>query len=142
MRKASTPVLVAGGSRFDSCSCNRATSQKNMAEWTKEKIKQLIAEDKLYRFYKSREWKELKEKVLKEVHNECLWCREKGLISKAEEVHHIQYVKKYPELALCEYYDYRGQRYRNLVPLCHDCHDRAHERMKYKKKKQVNEERW
>ena len=50
--------------------------------------------------------------------------------------------KKYPELALCEYYDYRGQRYRNLVPLCHDCHDRAHERMKYKKKKQVNEERW
>lgn len=39
-------------------------------------------------------------------------------------------------------YDYRGQRYRNLVPLCHDCHDRAHERMKYKKKKQVNEERW
>ena len=142
MRKASTPVLVAGGSGFDSRSCNCATSQKNMAEWTKEKIRQLIAEDKLYRLYKSREWKELKEKVLKEFHNECLWCREKGIISKAEEVHHIQYVKKYPELALCEYYDYRGQRYRNLVPLCHDCHDRAHERMKYKKKKQVNEERW
>ena len=113
-----------------------------MAEWTKEKIRQLIAEDKLYRFYKSREWKELKEKVLKEFHNECLWCREKGTISKAEEVHHIQYVKTHPELALCEYYDYRGQRYRNLVSLCHDCHDRAHERMKYKKKKQVNEERW
>ena len=54
----------------------------------------------------------------------------------------IQYVKTHPELALCEFYEYRGKQYRNLIPLCHDCHDRAHERMKYRKVKQVNEERW
>lgn len=30
----------------------------------------------------------------------------------------------------------------NLIPLCHDCHDRAHKRIKYKPKKKVTEERW
>ncbi len=113
-----------------------------MAEWNEQRIKELIKENKLYKFYKSKEWRALKEKVLKEFHKECLWCKEKGKISKAEEVHHVQYVKKHPALVLSEYYTYQGKRYRNLIPLCHDCHDRAHERMKYKEKKQVNEERW
>lgn len=110
--------------------------------WTKEKIQRLIEEEKLYKFYKSREWKDLKEKVLKEFNNECAWCRERGVIAQAQEVHHVQYVKKYPELALSEYYTYKGERKRNLIPLCHDCHDKAHKRMKYQKKEQVNKERW
>lgn len=105
-------------------------------------IEQLIRENKLYKFYKHPEWIKKKEDILKRFHNECLWCKEKGKITKAVEVHHIQYVKKYPELALDEFFTYKGKQYRNLVPLCHDCHDRAHERMKYKKRKQLNEERW
>lgn len=115
---------------------------RNTMEWTTDRIKALIAEDKLYKFYKSKEWKKLRNKILKENHNECEWCREKGKISKAETVHHMQYVKNHPDLALSEYYFYRGKRYKNLVALCHDCHDRVHERMKYKKTKRVNEERW
>lgn len=105
-------------------------------------IKTLISENKLWKFYKSKEWLRLKEQILKDVHNECEWCKEKGRISKATEVHHIQFVKKYPELALSRYYTYKGQQYKNLVALCHDCHDKAHERMRYKKQKQFNEERW
>lgn len=111
--------------------------------WRVKDIQQLIKEGKLYRFYKSKEWIELREKILKENHYECVWCKEKGKISKAEQVHHVQYVKKHPELALSEYYTYKGKQYRNLIPLCHDCHDKAHGRMRHKPKtKQINEERW
>lgn len=109
-----------------------------MVQW----IQKLIEENKLYRFYKSKEWIELKEQILKEAHYECEWCKMKGKISKAVTVHHVQFVKKHPELALSRYYTYKGILYKNLIPLCHDCHDKAHERMKYKKKQQVNEERW
>lgn len=106
-------------------------------------IKRLIEEDKLYRFYKDKKWKTLKEKILKENHYECAWCKDKGIISKAVEVHHIQFVKKHPALALSEYYTYKGKQYKNLVPLCHDCHDKAHNRMRYKAKpKPITEERW
>lgn len=116
----------------------RDMTQQELAAW----INRLQTEDRLYRFYKSKEWIRLKDKVLQEFHNECLWCRERGKISRAETVHHIQFVKRHPELALSEYYTYQGRRYRNLVPLCHDCHDKAHERMGYKRCKQLNEERW
>lgn len=112
--------------------------QDKLKQW----IETLIEEDKLYQFYKSKLWKEKKKKVLAEFHNECAWCREKGKITRAEEVHHVQFVRKHPELALNEFYEYHGQQYRNLVPLCHDCHDKAHGRMKYKKTEQFNEERW
>lgn len=108
----------------------------------KQWIERLIQEGKLYQFYKSKVWIKKKTEVLEKFHNECVWCKERGKISKAEEVHHIQFVKKHPELALDEFYTYKGKTYRNLVPLCHDCHDRAHNRMKYKKTQQFNEERW
>lgn len=112
--------------------------KEELVEW----IRKLTEEDKLYKFYKSKEWINLKRKVLKASHNECAWCREKGKISRAEEVHHVQFVRKHPELALSEYYTYKGEQHKNLIPLCHDCHDKAHERMGYKTKKRINEERW
>ena len=108
----------------------------------KKWIEELIREDKLYKFYKSPEWLKLKEEVLKEAHNECAKCKAKGIISRAEEVHHVQWVKKHPELALSRTYEYKGQTYQNLLPLCHSCHDEEHERFGHEKKKQFNEERW
>ena len=111
--------------------------------WTAERIRELIAENKLYRFYKSREWQQLRDRILREHHYECAWCKEKGKISRAETVHHMQWVKQHPELALQEWYTYKGKTYRNLVPLCHDCHDKAHERMQYRPRgRKVHEERW
>lgn len=105
-------------------------------------IKSLIEEGKLWKFYKWKEWLKLKNQILEEAHYECEWCKKRGKISKAEEVHHIQFVKKYPHLAMSRYYTHKGKQHKNLVALCHDCHDKAHERMKYKKQKQFNEERW
>lgn len=105
-------------------------------------IKELIRENKLYKFYKSKEWIRLRTEVLRENHNECIKCKEKGIISIATEVHHVQWVKKHPELALSKTYFYRGKECKNLLPLCHACHDLEHERFGNEKKQQFNEERW
>ena len=110
---------------------------------TVSEIKDLIKQGELYKFYKSKAWKELKERILKENHHECKWCKESGRINRAVTVHHVQFVKKHPELALSRTYTYNGKTYDNLIPLCHDCHDKAHDRMKYKPKaKPLTEERW
>ena len=102
-----------------------------------------MQEDRLYSFYKSKEWKAMKAEVMKEHHGECAMCREHGKITRAETVHHVQFVKKYPWLALSKEYTYKGIKHKNLIPLCHDCHDKVHGRMKYKsKKKPLTEEKW
>lgn len=67
-------------------------TKKELKKW----IEELIREDKLYRFYKSKEWKQLKEDVLAAAHNECVKCKAKGKISKATQVHHVQWVKRHP----------------------------------------------
>lgn len=112
--------------------------QNETAEW----IRELIRENKLYQFYKSKEWLSLREQVICEVHNECVMCRQKGIIRPVDEVHHVQYVRSHPELALSRTYHYHGMEFPNLLPLCHRCHDEIHERFGNRKKKQVNEERW
>ena len=113
-------------------------TQKELKKW----IEQLIQEDKLYRFYKCKEWIKLKEEILADAHYECLKCKSKGRISRAVEVHHVQWIRKHPELALSRTYTYKGQTYPNLLPLCHSCHDEEHERFGFKKKKPFNEELW
>jgi len=114
-------------------------TQQELSRW----IQELIKEDKLYKFYKSKEWRKLKQDILTEHHSECVWCKKKGVISKAVTVHHAQYVRKHPHLALSRTYTHKGKTYDNLIPLCHDCHDKAHDRMRYKSKaKTINKERW
>lgn len=113
-------------------------TQNDTAEW----IRELIRENKLYQFYKSREWLSLREQVICEAHNECVMCRQKGIIRRVDEVHHVQYVRSHPELALSRTYRYHGLEFPNLLPLCHRCHDEIHGRFGNRKKKQVNEERW
>ncbi|MDD3185977.1 MAG: HNH endonuclease [Anaerostipes sp.] len=110
---------------------------------TREWILRLLRENKLYQFYKNKVWLSLREEVLKENHYECDMCKKEGKITRAVTVHHVQYVKKHPELALSRTYSYQGKTYINLIPLCHDCHDRVHGRMMYKKKeKPLTKERW
>lgn len=105
-------------------------------------IEDLIQQGKLWKFYKTEEWLTLKKEVLRENHNECVRCREKGRVTKAVEVHHVRYVRRYPELALSRTYTWKGKEYPNIIPLCHDCHDAEHERFKHRKMQQFNEERW
>lgn len=108
-------------------------------EW----IRELIRTKKLYKFYKTPEWLTLRQSVLEEQHNECEWCRERGKITGAVEVHHVQWVKKHPELALSRTYTFNGEERRNLIALCHDCHDSAHDRIGHAAPaEQFNQERW
>ena len=109
-----------------------------------KEIKQLIETNQLYKFYKSKEFVALKTEVLEEFHYECVRCKSQNKITKAQTVHHVQYVKKHPELALSKYYtDTNGTRKRNLIPLCNDCHNAVHHRFGYtEKKKPLTKERW
>lgn len=112
-----------------------------LATW----IRQLIKEDRVEQFYFTDEWKELRQDVLDDLHNECQECLKKGTYTRAECVHHVNEVRVRPDLALSRYYvDHEGNRHRQLVPLCNECHNKIHKKLdKYRKKNRfTNEERW
>jgi 5-methylcytosine-specific restriction endonuclease McrA len=122
-------------------------NNKELAAW----INTLIQEDKLYKFYKSRAWLELRASVMDQYHNECYNCRKKGKITQAQTVHHVNHVKDRPDLALTQYIiTEQGEKKANLIPLCNACHNLEHlEEKAYKayfnKKKNKDdepEERW
>lgn len=84
----------------------------------------------------------LKNEVLREQHYECQECLKLGKVTKADTVHHVQFVRKYPELALSKYYTYKGVQHRNLIAVCKECHNKLHPEKHGPKKKALNEERW
>ena len=108
-------------------------------------ICKLIAANKEWIFYKTDEWKELRQEVLDDEHNECSECLKQGKYTRADCVHHINEVKKRPELALSKYYiDKEGNKQKNLVPLCNECHNIIHDKLGewQKQNKFSNKERW
>lgn len=108
-------------------------------------IRRLIKAGKIGLFYLTEEWKELRQEVLDSFYNECQECLKKGIYTKADCVHHINEVKKRPDLALSRYYiDSKGNKQLNLVPLCNQCHNNVHDKLGEwnKKDKFINEERW
>ena len=107
-------------------------------------IRELEATDKLYKFYKSRQWLDLRARVLEQDHFECVECRERGKYSRAVTVHHVNEVLVRPELALQEFFvDENGEQQRNLLSLCMKCHNDKHHRFYGNVPKvQLNEERW
>lgn len=122
--------------------------QRELATW----INSLIKEDKLYKFYKSKYWKGnkdtegLKNEILREQHRECQVCLHKSpkLVTIANTVHHVQFVRKYPELALSKHYMYNGKQYINLIAVCKECHNKLHPEKSTRNHidKFTNEERW
>lgn len=113
-----------------------------LAKW----IWQLIKEDRVEQFYLTDDWRELRQDVLDDFHNECQECLKKGKVTTDELcVHHVNEVRNRPELALSRFFvDDKGQTQPNLVPLCKVCHNIIHEKLKkpIKKDKFINEERW
>ena len=108
-------------------------------------IKSMIKANTLYKFYKTKEWLYLKNKIQNEYHNECVDCRKLGKITPCDVVHHEQYVRKYPRLALNEYYiDKKGNKKPNLIPLCNACHLKRHDYHNNNKSsnKLKNSEKW
>ena len=108
-------------------------------------IRQLIKANNVELFYFTDEWKELREDVLKDHHRECQECLNRGVYTRAICVHHVNEVRKRPDLALSRYYvDAEGNKQKQLVPLCNKCHNIVHDKLgNYQKKnKFYNEERW
>lgn len=120
-------------------------------------IEKLIAENELWKFYKSKEWIKLKEDILKENHYECAECKKHGKITRYDidsegnkkllsTVHHVQFVRKHPAEALSRTYTYNGKTYQNLIPVCKACHNKLHpekqKRFKNSNTSFVNVERW
>lgn len=108
-------------------------------------IRQLYKLNKIYLFYKTADWIELKNEVLEDYHNECQMCIKKGKVTRADCVHHINHVRNRPDMALTRYYEENGEQKENLIPLCDACHNKEHpEKFGSGKSKDkfVNEERW
>lgn len=96
---------------------------------------ELIRTGQLVKFYKSREWRDLREDALRRDNYECQKHKARGKYHRAECVHHIKEVKPFPHLALT---------LSNLMSLCNVCHNEIHDRVgqRYRKDRFVNEERW
>ena len=119
-------------------------------------INNLIEQKELWKFYKTKEWIQLRDRILEANHNECEICKRNGIIKRYDEdeqgkkhliktVHHVQFVRKHPALALSEYYYYKGEKKRNLIVVCKACHNRLHpEKRKNNRNSSsyMNEERW
>lgn len=113
-----------------------------------EYIRQLIDDDQLVKFYKSQGWRLLREEVLREHYYECQECMKQGKYTRATMVHHVQEVRKRPDLAMSKtYVDGKGNVHKQLVPLCIACHEKEHDKLggyvrERSKDKFTNEERW
>ena len=113
-----------------------------LATW----IRQLIADNRLIVFYKSKEWIELKNEVMMSFHYECQECLKRGRYTKADCIHHHNEVRHRPDLALSKYYiDSEGNKQYNLIPLCNRCHNEVHDKFGHiqrQSEKFMNEEKW
>lgn len=106
-------------------------------------ITKLINEDRLHEFYVSKQWRKLRKEVLEEQKHECQDCKKKGFYTEGNHVHHEQYVRNHPRLALSKTYTFKGEEKLNLIVLCHDCHEKRHGYRKPKvDEKPLTEERW
>jgi 5-methylcytosine-specific restriction endonuclease McrA len=113
-------------------------NQDEVGQW----ISKLIAEDRLEEFYNSRYWRTLRKEVLKKYKAECQMCKSRGFYTKANHVHHVQYVRRHPKLALSKIYMFHGIEYENLIPLCHNCHEEVHGYRQKEKKELLTVEMW
>lgn len=114
-----------------------------MAAMTTEYIKKLIADNRTDIFYNSRTWRRKTKEIKAAQHNECQICKARGRVAPADIVHHVKHLRQFPELALKDYYiDEHGQRQRQLLCVCFNCHEKLHGRLGRKKQKFSNIEQW
>ena len=96
-----------------------------------DEIKKMIQEDRLDKFYTSRQWRRVARQVRELQHNECQRCKAQGFYEPCEVVHHKKYIKYFPELAL---------KIDNLECLCFECHEEEHGRGRYNRAKNTDKE--
>ncbi|MFB4471814.1 HNH endonuclease [Oceanobacillus caeni] len=99
-------------------------------------------------FYRSSEWDKLRQHVIDRDNGECQECKRRGKVTLDSikqdgmkkkpqlNVHHIMEIEYFPEWALEP---------DNLITVCISCHNRIHnklEKLKFKKNKWKDDERW
>ena len=137
MRQRFSNIIPHRGSGFSGA----FFAGEDMTQEQIDYVKKCIRED-IHRFYVWGPWKKVRREVLQMDHGECQRCKEKKIYTKATTVHHVNYVKKHPDMALEIWYEWNGVRKRNLASLCHDCHEAVHGYRKPEKKETLTEERW
>lgn len=114
-------------------------TQEELIEW----ICRLIKENNLHSFYISIYWVRLRKEVLIEDRYECQLCKAKGYYKRANTVHHMNRVRERPDLALSKFYiDENGEKKRQLLSVCFDCHEEEHIKEKQCPKILLTPERW
>lgn len=102
-----------------------------------------VGRDWTTKLYESKEWRRLRKLVLAEDKGECQVCKSNGKYTKANTVHHVNYLLLHPELALETHYkDDDGVVKRNLISLCHDHHEEIHQWVRKELPIPLTEERW
>jgi 5-methylcytosine-specific restriction endonuclease McrA len=111
---------------------------------TTAEIRALIAGGDVSPFYNDRQWRRLSHDVRQEQHNECQYCKARGIYTPARHVHHVRHLRDAPELAYSRFFvDEAGRTQRQLVACCWECHEAQHpERFRRREGRQLNEERW
>jgi 5-methylcytosine-specific restriction endonuclease McrA len=103
------------------------------------------AQHDVHDFYNWTKWLAVRAEVLKADHFECQRCRTKyHRYRKATTVHHVNHFKDRPDLALEMYYrdPATHEDKRNLISLCHDCHEEVHGWRKNEGPEPLTVERW
>jgi hypothetical protein len=87
-------------------------------------LQSLIAAGDVHPFYVSGEWRRLAADVMDLDLHECQICKASKRYRKAELVHHVNHVRRRPDLALDMFYaSAEGERKRNLISVCRWCHE-------------------
>lgn len=129
-------ILIFSSSAHNQSRVNKPKGMTyNMTQEYLNRLLQLIAENRLREFYLSSEWRTLSERIISE-QKECQICKENHRWGPAQIVHHVNYLRNNPELALSRF-DRDGRR--NLIAVCIPCHNRIHGASS---KKYRNPERW
>lgn len=93
---------------------------KQFLEW----LIQQINTGNEHNFYICSEWLHVRAEVMSLDRNECQLCKAKGRYKQAEIVHHVNHLKRRPDLALSIWYtNAEGEEERNLISVCKDCHE-------------------
>lgn len=115
-----------------------------MTENEKEYARWCVLHDP-HRFYKWRKWLRVRREVLELDKFECQRCRNiYHRYRKATTVHHVNPLKERPELSLEIWYrdPATHKERRNLLSLCHDCHEEVHGYRKREDIEPLTQERW
>lgn len=99
-----------------------------------------------HKFYKSTAWEHCRDEVLRLDRYECQMCKTKyKRYRRADTVHHVNHFRDRPDIALCVYTTDPAthKEVRNLVSLCHACHEEVHGyRKQSAQQPPLTEERW